>query len=217
MYFVKDLFWRSLSFLQGWLAEYRKTRYNWEAGTGDALKKGFRKVNRKDLNQEMDEIMTIRKAKIEELQTVLEIYAIARGFMVSTGNPEQWGEVYPPESLVRHDIESGACYVAEADGQIEAVFMYAFEDDPDYQVIEDGKWLNEDPYGVVHRVASRGNIKGIGAKCMLWGFEQCKNLKMDTHEDNRVMQHVLEKNGFVRCGRVYVADGMPMIAYQKIC
>lgn len=159
--------------------------------------------------------MMIRKAKIEELPVIMELYAAARSFMAQTGNPEQWGEVYPPEHLVRSDIERGVCYVADVDGQIEAVFMYAFETDPDYQVLEEGSWLNDAPYGVVHRVASRGRIKGIGAKCILWGFEQCGNLKMDTHEDNKVMQHVLEKNGFVRCGRVCIADGLRMIVYQK--
>lgn len=159
--------------------------------------------------------MMIRKAKIEELPVIMELYAAARSFMAQTGNPEQWGEVYPPEQLVRSDIERGVCYVAEVDGQIEAAFMYAFETDPDYQVLEEGSWLNDAPYGVVHRVASRGRIKGIGATCILWGFEQCGNLKMDTHEDNKVMQHVLEKNGFVRCGRVCIADGLRMIVYQK--
>lgn len=171
--------------------------------------------NREDIRR-MDEMITIRKAKIEDLQMVLEIYAVARGFMASTGNPAQWGDGYPKEELVRSDMEQGICYVAEADGQIEAVFMYAYGEDPTYAVIEDGQWLNDKSYGVVHRVASRGNVKGIGAQCMLWGFEQCKNLKMDTHDDNVVMQHVLEKNGFVRCGRIYTDDGSPRIAYQKV-
>ena len=30
------------------------------------------------------------------------------------------------------------------------------------------------------------------------------------------MQHILEKNGFVSCGTIYVADGSPRIAYQKV-
>ena len=50
---------------------------------------------------------------------------------------------------------------------------------------------------------------------LLWGYEQCGNLKIDTHEDNVVMQHVLEKNGFERCGKIYTHDGTPRIAYQK--
>ena len=30
------------------------------------------------------------------------------------------------------------------------------------------------------------------------------------------MQHVLESNGFTRCGIIHVADGSPRIAYQKL-
>lgn len=159
--------------------------------------------------------MIIRQTKMEELNTVMEIYAIARGFMADTGNPIQWGDGYPREEMVRNDIEQGISYVAEVDGQIEAVFMYMFGDDPVYRVIENGNWLNDAPYGVIHRVASRGNVKGIGAKCILWGVDQCKNLKIDTHDDNKVMQHVLEKIGFTRCGRIYVEDGSPRVAFQK--
>ena len=41
------------------------------------------------------------------------------------------------------------------------------------------------------------------------------NVKGDTHEDNYVMQKVFEKNGFRRCGIIYVEDGTPRIAYQR--
>jgi len=30
------------------------------------------------------------------------------------------------------------------------------------------------------------------------------------------MQHLLEKNGFVRCGRIFVANGSSRIAYHKV-
>lgn len=160
--------------------------------------------------------MNIRKACIADLQEMMEIYDLARKFMVQTGNPTQWKNGYPQESLLRQDIAEGISYVGEMDGHLEAVFVYFKGDDPTYHVIEQGNWLNDAPYGVVHRVASRGAVKGAGTQCILWGFEQCGNLRMDTHDDNKVMQHVLEKNGFVKCGRIYTHDGTERIAYQKI-
>ncbi len=42
------------------------------------------------------------------------------------------------------------------------------------------------------------------------------NFRIDTHNDNKIMQHVIEKNGFIRCGIIYVKDGSPRIAYEKI-
>lgn len=51
--------------------------------------------------------------------------------------------------------------------------------------------------------------------CLDWSYEQCHNLRIDTHDDNRIMQHILEKTGYVKCGRIYVEDGSPRIAYHK--
>lgn len=159
--------------------------------------------------------MKVRKAEINDLETMMEIYESARKFMAKTGNPTQWGNGYPKEELLRSDIAAGISYVAEQDGEIECTFVYFEGNDPTYQVIENGGWLNDRPYGVIHRVASRGKVKGAGVTCILWGFEQCGNLKIDTHDDNKVMQHVLERAGFVKCGRIYTEDGSPRIAYQK--
>lgn len=160
--------------------------------------------------------MNIRKACMEDLPEMLEIYELARKFMSQTGNPTQWKNGYPQENLLRKDIAEGVSYVGEADGQLEAVFVYFEGDDPTYHVIEQGNWLNDAPYGVVHRVASRGRVKGAGTQCILWALAQCGNLRMDTHDDNKVMQHVLEKIGFIKCGRIYTHDGTERIAYQKI-
>lgn len=40
-------------------------------------------------------------------------------------------------------------------------------------------------------------------------------MRIDTHERNLIMQHLLEENSYQKCGRIYVADGSPRIAYQK--
>lgn len=164
----------------------------------------------------MDEKMRIeiRRTAMEELQEVMDIYSHARAFMAQTGNPTQWGDGYPQKELVCEDIQKGISYVAVVQGRIEAVFVYFNGNDPTYDVIE-GSWKNDEPYGVIHRIAARGAVRGTGAYCLQWGFSQCGNLKIDTHEDNCVMQHVLEKNGFVRCGRIYLENGEPRVAYQK--
>ena len=49
-----------------------------------------------------------------------------------------------------------------------------------------------------------------------WCLEHCESLRADTHADNKIMQHLLEKNGFTRCGIIHVADGTPRIAYQRL-
>lgn len=160
--------------------------------------------------------MEIRKATLKDIKDIMDIYEYARDFMVKTGNPTQWVNGYPLPSLVEQDILQGICYIYIAQEKIEAVFVLIRGEDPTYARIENGAWKNELPYGTIHRIASSGSKKGIATQCIRWCFEQCPNLRADTHEDNKIMQHLLEKNGFERCGRIYVADGSPRIAYQKI-
>ena len=113
----------------------------------------------------------IRRAVPSDLPDILEIYAIARRFMAQAGNPDQWRDVYPPEDLVQDDIRQGFCHVCVLDGRIQGVFAAMCWDDPDYQVIQ-GAWLSDRPYWAVHRVASRGEVRGVAARCLCWCLER---------------------------------------------
>ena len=47
----------------------------------------------------------IRKATLEDMSVLLEIYERAREFMVSTGNTNQWTNGYPSREILTEDIE----------------------------------------------------------------------------------------------------------------
>lgn len=159
--------------------------------------------------------MNIKKATPEELPQILNIYADARTYMRENGNAEQWGENYPPESLIREDIRSGRCHVCLDGGEIVGVFYFAKENDPTYARIYEGEWLNDLPYAVIHRIAVAKHRRGVASFCFAYCFAQCANLKIDTHRNNLPMQHSLAKNGFVRCGIIYLENGSERIAFQK--
>ena len=164
--------------------------------------------------------MQIRKTREKDFARLMEIYAYARDFMKQHGNPDQWGPTnWPPEALIREDIKNGNSYVCENDsGQVCGTFYFIAGKDiePTYRVITDGAWLDDSPYGVVHRIAADGSEKGIGTFCLNWAYEQCSHLRMDTHGDNTVMQNLLKKLGFVHCGTIYVEeDDFPRLAYEK--
>ena len=160
--------------------------------------------------------MEIRRATLQDLDRMLEIYDYARAFMRSTGNPTQWSGGYPSRELLLADIEEGVSFVAEEEGVIHGTFMFYNGKDGIYDVIEDGAWLNDEPYAVIHRIAGDGQIKGLLSMAVEYGSQFSDNLRMDTHRDNRVMQHTLEKNGFVRCGIIHLEHGDPRIAYHRI-
>ena len=158
--------------------------------------------------------MYIRKARIDDINQIMKIYRIAQDFMIASGNPDQWGHSYPSEDLIKEDISKEACYLICDDDCPHGVFALFNGDEPTYQHIEDGVWINDEEYITVHRIASDGKVHGI-FKCAV---EYCKgisdNIRIDTHDSNEVMQRQIEKNGFERCGAVYVRDGSPRIAYQ---
>lgn len=156
----------------------------------------------------------IEKATLSQLPQIMAIYEKARAFMARTGNPDQWGTAYPPEEMIRRDILNEKCYVNLINGEICAVFYFAVESDPTYGYI-DGAWLNDKPYGVIHRIAVAASGKGVAADCFRFAYEKCRNLRIDTHEKNIPMQRCLMKHGFRRCGIIYLEDGDPRIAYQK--
>ncbi len=158
---------------------------------------------------------TIRPAGRRDLQAVLDIYAAARAFMASHGNPSQWGGGYPSRALVEEDIALGRSYVAQLEGRVRGVFMFSLGPDPTYAVIEDGAWPDDGPYGVIHRIAGDGQGRGLVAAAVDFCQSRCEALRIDTHHDNHVMQRALEKCGFVRCGIIYTDDGTPRIAYHR--
>ncbi|MDR0862525.1 MAG: GNAT family N-acetyltransferase [Oscillospiraceae bacterium] len=159
--------------------------------------------------------MTIRKTTTDDLAEVLRIYADAREYMRESGNPSQWGDSRPTRETVEHDIACGASYVCEISGEITAVFYFNIERDPTYEQI-DGAWLNDEPCGVVHRIAKRRDAKGAGAFCLNWCYERCRNLKLDTHRDNAAMLKLLAKLGFTYCGVISIRDGEERVAFQKV-
>lgn len=158
----------------------------------------------------------IRPAELSDLPRILEIYEEARQFMKATGNPNQWGDHHPAESILREDIARNQLYICIDQGEIRCVLAYIPGPDPTYTVIEGGQWLNDEPYGVIHRIAVSQHGKGIAAFCFDWALAQCPNLRIDTHRDNRPMQSALIKYGCTRCGTIYLASGDPRIAFHKV-
>ncbi len=158
--------------------------------------------------------MDVRKTNIGDFNTVSEIYSLARNFMRENGNPKQWNNSYPNEEIIISDIKKGISYVIENNNEIIGVFTFSVENDPAYEIIQ-GKWLNDKPYGTIHRIASNHKIKGILNYCLNFCKSKIENIRIDTHNDNMIMQHLLQKNGFVKCGIIVCDDGTPRIAYQK--
>lgn len=160
--------------------------------------------------------MTIRPADNNDLESILKIYAYAREQMRLMGNPTQWGNDKPSLETIRKDIRKKQSYLIIAQNRICGVFVFFTGTEPAYQHIENGAWLNDEPYGTVHRIAGNGQARGILAEALSFCEQQADNIRIDTHDDNMIMQHLLTKFGYQKCGYIYVEDGSRRIAYQKV-
>lgn len=163
-------------------------------------------------------IQSIRHTRSNELQAVMQIYSTARNFMRQSGNPNQWGDDYPSVEEIEEDIATKRSYVCLSEQEeIAAVFFFQQDEpDPTYHRIEDGNWINDAPYGVIHRIASSGRERGVMQAIVNWSYNQINNLRIDTHRDNQVMQKALKKLNFQYCGIIYLHNGDERLAYQKI-
>lgn len=159
-------------------------------------------------------MLSIRKTKYEDLDAIEKIFSYARKYMQENGNPTQWKDDRPSLDLVIEDIANDSSYVVLSDDRIVGTFAFIRGIEPTYIDI-DGAWLDDAEYGTIHRIASDGSIKGI----FEYVLEFCESfgidIRIDTHIDNKTMLHLIEKNGFVRCGIIIVDDGSERIAFQK--
>ena len=167
--------------------------------------------------------MTIRQATEKDFSAMQALFAGARERMRSGGNPDQWGERKPYPDDTHEDISLGRAYLlVDPDGaageRILGTFVFYVGEDPNYRQI-DGAWLDDAPYGVIHRIAGDGRTKGILKAAVEFARERsailrAASLRIDTHERNLPMRHLLQKYGFQECGVIRLADGSPRLAYQ---
>ena len=158
----------------------------------------------------------IISAAEKNLPEILNIYEYAGTFMAKNGNPAQWKGGYPQKEILIRDIKEKQLYVCRDVHTIYGVFAFIIGEDPTYARIENGAWLSGAPYGTIHRIAGNGVKKGVFAEALSFCESKISHLRIDTHRDNRIMRHLIEKHGFQKCGIIHVADGSPRIAYEKI-
>ncbi len=166
---------------------------------------------------------TIRHTRADEVPQLMAMYEHSRGIMRSNGNENQWVNGYPSAEVLADDIRRGVSYVMTDGDDVVGTFAFIIGRDPTYEYIEGGSWEDDlRPYGTLHRLACAPGQHGIFGACIDWCRSQVPSLRIDTHKDNSIMLHLVEKHGFAYRGIIYIADGTQRRAFQmlntgKIC
>ncbi len=165
-------------------------------------------------------VMKIERIAKEDIPKVMEIIEEARAFQLSYGNM-QWADGYPSLPLVESDAETGIGYKVLQDDRIIG-YLAIVDYDETYDAIE-GKWLADGPYIALHRIAFSDSVRGKGLFSSL--IAECEKLaegkgalsiRIDTDKSNSIMQHLLEKLGFIQTGIVFF-EGSGKLAYERLC
>ena len=157
----------------------------------------------------------VRKARKDDIEEIMAMVEHSRRLMRESGNERQWVNGYPTREAIEKDIEQGNGYVVGKGKEAVAYFAFIIGEDPTYNIIEGGHWDDAGmEYGTIHRLAKKEGEKGVAKRCLEWCKGEIGYLRADTHEDNKTVQHLLERYGFEYRGVIYVADGSPRLAYQ---
>ncbi len=144
----------------------------------------------------------------------------AKAFLKSQG-VDQWQQGYPNQAVIEQDIaEQKGYFLMDGDEPL-AYMCVDFNGEPAYNDLN-GNWLSDLPYGVVHRLAIGSKRRGCGLASISFQLAEklilehgFKSFRVDTDDDNKIMKHLLDKNGFTYCGTIWF-DYSTKIAYEKL-
>ena len=167
--------------------------------------------------------MIFEKTDWKDLDAVAEMVLQARARIGMLGI-DQWQKTFPSREVLADDITRGRSYVAkDEDGSLCATFAVIDDGEPTYDKIYDGAWQTSgDGYLAVHRVAvsSQKLRRGVAGEALRFVEEMAQNMgrksvRVDTHIGNTPMRGMLERNGYVHCGSIYLENGDHRVAYEK--
>lgn len=163
------------------------------------------------------ETIHIRKAEKDDLQAVMRLIDIGRSVMRRNGNRQQWANGSPDIDTVIRDIERGNSYICTEEGRTVGTFVLSEGPESTYNHIYEGAWIDEEkPYYVIHRIAGVPDYHGIFMATIEFSRNFTNNIRIDTHRENLIMQHILLKHNFNYCGLIYLQNGDERLAYQRI-
>lgn len=164
--------------------------------------------------------MEVRKAAIEDLHCITDIFKRAIGEMDVNGIP-QWDEIYPNEEIIRDDIRIGQMYAVLQNGDIVSVFVLNQECDKEYL---DAKWRYPNAsYQVIHRLCVNPTYqnKGIGRETMLsieglLRRDGIDTIRLDAFSKNPFALRMYERLGFKKVGEANWRKGLFYLYEKKI-
>lgn len=165
----------------------------------------------------------VRKGTQKDISAIMGIIGDARAFLHAQ-HINQWQGTYPDQPAVEADIQKGTNRLLMVDGLVAGNASLLEGPDPFYGKIDGEGWQGDASYMMIHRFAVSAKIRGqhlskffmsnLITEAYSRGF---RDVRIDTHAQNQIMQHVILGNGFTYRGVVYLDEPVPeRNAYQLL-
>ena len=152
--------------------------------------------------------MIIRKAKINELDEIMNMYASCVDGM-QKANIDQWDSTYPNRKIISEDIRNKSFYIFLINDKIIGGINIDKIQDKTYLDVE---WKDKsNKFLVVHRLAVRQEFwkKGIGNKLMIFAESLVKekklnSIRLDTYSSNPIAINFYLNLGYIKKGEIFL-------------
>jgi len=168
--------------------------------------------------------MKLIHSVLKDLPTIMNIIGDAQRYLANLGI-DQWQDGYPDETQIKLDIKNKDSYVVLSDlEEVMGTTVFTTKTETTYQHIKGG-WItnNATKHGTIHRLAVSNQYRKLGLAKFV--FDECEqqlkimkieSLRIDTHEENKGMQHLLKQLSYTYCGVINLANGDKRLAYEKV-
>ncbi|MBQ2248201.1 MAG: GNAT family N-acetyltransferase [Tidjanibacter sp.] len=160
-----------------------------------------------------------RPAEEGDVERIVDMVREAQARLRGAGI-DQWQNGYPNRGRIEEDLRLGYGRVVVAEGRVVAYGAVTYDGEPAYDHLEGGSWPIGGDYATVHRLCVAEDAVGRG-----WGVAfmelaereaagRVPSIRVDTHPDNRTMQHIVSRLGYAYCGVVWYESSR--LAYIKL-
>ncbi|MCQ2572867.1 MAG: GNAT family N-acetyltransferase [Treponema sp.] len=149
-----------------------------------------------------------KKAELSDLNAILPIIEDSKAYLRQNG-VDQWQDGFPNPTTLSDDISTKHSFVIFSKGNTKTparFLVLSLEPEEPYHHPIEGELKLEGPYTTIHRTAVSKENRGNGISKAMFAFSEdfalsngCKVLRVDTHKDNKIMQHILTREGFNYC------------------
>jgi RimJ/RimL family protein N-acetyltransferase len=164
---------------------------------------------------------SLSKATLHDLPWIMDQIGACR-VILSFHQSGQWQGSEPSLLTLQSDIQVGQYYVFKVANQFVGGTSIMHQE-PAYEKLIRGAWLNQHPYLVLHRFFVAPVFHGKGYGLLLLNAVEALgkksgifNFRLDTHEYNIPMKKLLLKAGYTMCGEVDLPQAGRRIVYHKV-